>query len=771
MSDEQGYASAAPLYWSAGWKGILPLPSGAKYPPPKDTTGYKGYYPSWPDIMAWSDEQPSGNIGLRLPNSVVGIDVDHYSDKRGGDTLARAESLWGTLPPTVRSTSRIDGKSGIRLYHVEPGTQLETLIQFPELGLGGIEVVQFFHRYCVVWPSLHPGTDRRYRWLDADGNITGDIPRPASLPLLPQGWVDGLKRQESAAITTTADVNKALQSLPSGRLSQRVKDAVTAAKTDLLANPGTRHDTTLKHVLRLLRLAEQGEPGIQDALHQLEDEFVKVITKDGSRDVESARSEYRRMVAGQRGHNLIASTPTVDEYELVGIPKPGGGFGQSVTYAGSEPSREIPERAVVNACSDVEAAWIEHLSTEDGNEFDRLLFADDDEPAAPGPADDWAQDDFDFLLFADDEPEEVGRTGFRTSWGPVDMEAVLSGDLSPEDPAYLYRADGKPLFYKGRVNSLVGPPESAKSWVALIACVQAILAGENVLILDFEDTAKSIAARFLAMQLQPSQLVRHLAYAEPDAALDSDAQEDIAEVLDTLKPGIVVVDGVNAAMTTMGMDLGNNVDATKFHQLVLKPLTRANSAVITIDHVTKDSEGRGSYAIGAQAKKAMTDGAMIGVRPIHQFGRGRLGESELIVLKDKPGGVRAIAERRGKAGLDYLASVILDARIEGRMDTQVIFREAEENDATSSPERALIVKMIEVSKFMETEDPEKKGLTLRAITNGVPGRRIDVEGALHQLVQIHHVGVETGPRSAKIHTLRSAYNGPDADQILGLGGD
>src|SRR5690606_17877451 len=115
------YAEAAGLYYQAGWRGVLPLPPGQKIPPPKGTTGHSGLWPSWPDIQAWADENPTGNIALRLPNTVVGIDVDHYEEKRGGDTLAEAERRWGALPPTVRSTARIDGISGIRLFRIEAG--------------------------------------------------------------------------------------------------------------------------------------------------------------------------------------------------------------------------------------------------------------------------------------------------------------------------------------------------------------------------------------------------------------------------------------------------------------------------------------------------------------------------------------------------------------------------------------------------------------------------------------------------------------------------
>lgn len=771
MTKELGYASAAQDYWQAGFKGVLPIPYGEKVLTIKGISGYSGRYPSWPDVMAWSEEHPNANIALRLPNTVVGIDVDHYDGKRGGDTLARGESLWGALPPTVRSTSRVDGKSGIRLYRVDPGVELETLIQFPELGLGGIEVVQYFHRYCIVWPSMHGETGRRYQWLDADGNITSTIPRPASLPQLPQGWIEGLRRRANATITATADVNQVLQLLPSGKPSPRVADALAKAKSDLLANPGTRHDITLKHVLRLIRLGEQGESGIQQALHDLEDEFVKIMVKTGGRDAESARLEYRRMAAGQRGHDLIASTPTPpDVHELVGLAKPEAVSVEDrklqATY--QEIVREVQAAQLVPWTPPQVETPIHPMTSA---EEDALLFGELMPSVPNGKAELTEQplDDVDRFLFAE-QPEE-GTTESKTSWGPVDLEAVLSGDLTPEEPAYLVRSDNKPMLYRGRVNAFVGPPESAKSWMALVACVQAMAAAENVLYLDFEDTPSSIVMRFLALGVSPAVLRRHLSYAAPETPLDFDAQEDIARVLDTLSPTVIVADGVNAAMSLMGLDIHSNNDATKFHQLVLKPLTRIDSCVITVDHVTKASEGRGSYAIGAQAKKAMTDGAMIGVRAVDQFGRGRLGKIELSVLKDKPGGVRALAEKRGR-DTDYLATVIMDARIEGVMKTDIYFDEKAEDDDRDKKEQKQATELnfekTKLSTFLRDVDMEKKGVPMNEIglymwpTKSKDARYNGVRRVVESMTAGGYVElVRGGPGKPNLVYLKRPYGGPE----------
>lgn len=94
-----GYAEAYPIYLAGGWPSVLPLKGSTKEPPPGGFTGYKDRYPTHEEMEAWARRFPAGNIALRLPPTVVVLDVDHYGDKHGGDTLAEAERRWGALPP------------------------------------------------------------------------------------------------------------------------------------------------------------------------------------------------------------------------------------------------------------------------------------------------------------------------------------------------------------------------------------------------------------------------------------------------------------------------------------------------------------------------------------------------------------------------------------------------------------------------------------------------------------------------------------------------
>lgn len=166
-SSATGYAGAAPLYLRLGWQGALPLKRGTKFPPPAGYTGRGNPDPTDDQIGKWvqTETYRDGGLCLRLPDGIIGIDVDAYGNKTGAATLNEAEKRWGKLPPTVRSTSRDDGVSGIRLYRVPPGTELVGGIKFPDMEIGDIDVVQHHHRYMVCWPSIHP-EGRQYRWID-----------------------------------------------------------------------------------------------------------------------------------------------------------------------------------------------------------------------------------------------------------------------------------------------------------------------------------------------------------------------------------------------------------------------------------------------------------------------------------------------------------------------------------------------------------------------------------------------------------------------------
>jgi hypothetical protein len=191
---EPVYAIAYPIYDELGWPNSVKVHRRTKWPPPTGFTGHNGCSPSAEQKAQWAAEEPGGNIIERLPPTHVGIDVDHYGAKRGGLTLAEAELRWGVLPPTYTATSRDDGISGIRLYRIPEGVKLVSRIEFGELGLGDIEIIQHHHRYVMCWPSIHP-EGKTYVWRDPAWSVMERPPSLEDIPELPEAWVEALKDQ------------------------------------------------------------------------------------------------------------------------------------------------------------------------------------------------------------------------------------------------------------------------------------------------------------------------------------------------------------------------------------------------------------------------------------------------------------------------------------------------------------------------------------------------------------------------------------------------
>lgn len=290
-TEARPYEEAALAYFDHGWRGVLPLPERGKYPPPTGRTGATGTDYTRQEIAEHVVLDGSGNIGLRMPDGVIGIDVDAYGDKVGGETLQQLEADLGALPATFCTTSRDDGVSGIRLFRVPTDTRF-----IP--ALPGIEIVQPHHRYAVVWPSVHP-SGNTYVWLDS---VTGEqregLPEPGALPRLPDAWVEHLTTFSEPAVKTDANPDEVREGFPTGEPCVHI---VEAARECVNATDN-RHDTFNAGILSIAHSARLGCPGGSKMLDVLRADFlVKIDAPD--RD---AAGEYDRMVAGAL--RIVAAT-------------------------------------------------------------------------------------------------------------------------------------------------------------------------------------------------------------------------------------------------------------------------------------------------------------------------------------------------------------------------------------------------------------------------------------------------------------------------------
>lgn len=293
----QPYAAACQAYAAAGWPCVIPVPPDRKYPPPGGYTGAGGRDTAPEDIAGWAQARGGYSVALRMPDGVIGIDVDDYVKgevtKHGAATVAAAEAELGPLPPTFSSTARGPGQpSRILFYRVPPGRYAAQL--GPD-----VEIIQRHHRYAVVAPSPHSGTGTVYAWYGPGGTpLDGKIPGPGDLPELPAAWAAKLAEGAAAAGPGLSGWDEGMALLSAcviageapcvavaGTLAAWTQDC-TAAET------GSRHDAMTRAVYELVMLGTEGHPGSGNALAALQELWAQVTAGEGREDEFSGPSGF-----------------------------------------------------------------------------------------------------------------------------------------------------------------------------------------------------------------------------------------------------------------------------------------------------------------------------------------------------------------------------------------------------------------------------------------------------------------------------------------------
>lgn len=274
------YAFSARHYFRAGWS-PLPLPPGQKTWPPVGYTGGKGRNAEPEKVDYWIRTKADGNVALRMPPVLIGVDVDNYEGKDGAATLAAAEAAWGPLPPTWRTTSRTDAVSGIRLFRIPEG--LAWPGKLPQGG--GVELCRWDHRYVIVAPSIHDKTGEQYHWFNPDGERTtgiaaenGDWEFPAleELAAMPPTWVKGLTagkkwEEHPEEDLDPEEVAQWILDRPTGEPCAKMQRTLDSWMTKVSAagEDGGAHDGARDAAWAILRDAAAGHSGLQPALRKI----------------------------------------------------------------------------------------------------------------------------------------------------------------------------------------------------------------------------------------------------------------------------------------------------------------------------------------------------------------------------------------------------------------------------------------------------------------------------------------------------------------------
>jgi hypothetical protein len=347
-------------------------------------------------------------------------------------------------------------------------------------------------------------------------------------------------------------------------------------------------------------------------------------------------------------------------------------------------------------------------------------------------------------------PEDEQEPPPRRTWKPVDLGPVLDGTWRSPEPSVGSRDDGRGLFYPGRVHTVAAEAEGGKTWFALTACAEELTAGNACAYIDFEDDAGGVVSRLMALGTSHQAIRDRFAYIRPDDPVNLYANRaDLGEVLAGLRPVLAVLDGVTEAMALHGLELKDNTDIARFGKLLPRWIAGQGPAVVALDHVVKDREGRGRYALGGVHKLNAVDGAAYVLENREPFGIGRLGRSSVMISKDRPGQLR----RHGVKAHDNLfwyADLALNSHGEDFTEASLAAPAAKAEPFRPTAIMARIAKVLEASAG---------GLSKNAIEGAVTGKAAVIRFALETLINEGYVAAERrGP--ASIHRLVKPYADP-----------
>jgi len=322
------------------------------------------------------------------------------------------------------------------------------------------------------------------------------------------------------------------------------------------------------------------------------------------------------------------------------------------------------------------------------------------------------------------------------TWNEVDLAAPEFAQ--PADPPVTAR-----LIYRNKRHALSGPPEAAKTLTALILGLEHHRGGHGrFALVDFE--MGEHAVRLLLVELGATlDEIRDVYYVAPDGPPDALDIAAIAEAAVTL----VVIDAAAGAYDASGLDDNKRGDAEAFARTWVRPLFERGIATILLDHVTKNPDTRGRYAIGSERKLGTVD-VHLGLQAVKQLHRGADGLVTITVHKDRPGHLQ-----RPRA-----------AELEFRSDPETHQIRWDFLSAPTSIEEAAwlpTVLMQKVSRFLEAQTAP---VSQNTISRARLGRKVEyVRQALDALVTLGYAAETAGSRGARLYESTRLFTSTDLD--------
>jgi hypothetical protein len=562
---------------------------------------------------------------------VLVIDVDHYDDKHGMDTIDRATDWLGMLPETYRVTSRgVRNPSGRYLYRIPDDLVVtdSSLYQFADdEGNTHVEIVRTGHRFSWAPGDFHYKNDELIRCFDPFDD-EDELPYVTELPELPEKWVEYFRNppvpQRHESYTRPSDGAE-------WWLSQA--DASLGTDSELA---GFAYNMLLSRVSREEIWEQWARVARSDNPNWLWER------KDFDRHL-GARAEQKADTAlahQDEAYEYALNTPGMTEEKLHDISAKA-----AAEYEATKKLAEHREARIVQATQFQQNFSVTPLEYE---EETHEYF----EPVQAAKV----QVDIAALIRGTPEYDRQYKYTLARMQAEKDVAKVLARDfvdyeifdtLPPAPAPALLKVTGKDnpttsIVAPRTVTVLSGKRASGKTWVAATWASQLLIEGGHVIWIDFERQNRLLREKFTALGIQGHLLKRQFHYTGGMPPIGR-IVADIATWASRGREVLVVVDafrGLQALIApgTSAND-GDAVEAVYMEVLneVVASARPCGGTVAIIDHVTKAGTA-GTF--GSERKESAAD-YVINVEQQKVFSRNSEGYSVLTVTKDRYGHIPA----------------------------------------------------------------------------------------------------------------------------------
>lgn len=345
---------------------------------------------------------------------------------------------------------------------------------------------------------------------------------------------------------------------------------------------------------------------------------------------------------------------------------------------------------------------------------------------------------------ADAEPEDA-LPDWLQSFRPIDLGPILAGTSEPPKPTmFERRGDGVQSFliYPGVINGLHGESGIGKSWCATLLMAERMNLGENVMLLDLEDSGETIVSRLRLIGVADAVIDERLDYLQPDAVFSPAAVQMLCDQIRERSTTVVVVDSLGEAFALDGLNEDRDEDVGQFNRHVLRPMAAAGPAVVPIDHVPK-AAGRHFQPSGSKRKRASVGGASYLVEAVTPFVKGRDGRLRLSCAKDRHGNYR-MGEHVAWLDMTYLS--------DGQATLELIAAPPEHLAASSSG-NAVVERRIRQVLAAEGAPRSLTALMTAVRESGMKASHSTLRGAIDLMAERGALNEDKGPRNARILSL------------------